>query len=150
MKIDEQKVLELFNLGLTQQKIADELGTSKGGVNNILKKYGKTRSQETLKIDVAKVLMLHSEGLSNPEIAEIVGHARSKIYDIIVANNLVGNRVEIDKSEFKKYNPTKEQLIVDLKENTIKQIADKNNTSSVSVWKRMREHDVKSPRGSMK
>lgn len=145
-KIDEQKVLELFDLGLSQQKIADELGTSKGGVNNILKKYGKTRSMNDIKIDVDQVLILHSEGLSNPEIAEIVGHARSKIYDIIIEHNLIGNKSEIDRSEFKKYNPTKEQLILDLEHNTMKQIADKNDTSTVSVWKRMRDHNVKSPR----
>lgn len=145
-KINEERVLELFDQGLSQQKIADELGTSKGGVNNILKKYGKTRSMNDIKIDVEQVLMLHSEGLSNPEIAEIIGHARSKVYDIIIANNLVGNKAEIDRSEFKIYNPTKEQLIIDISKNTIKQIADINGTSSVSVWKRMRDHNVKSPR----
>ena len=150
MKIDEEKVLELYSLGMTQQKIADELGTSKGGVNNILKKHNKTKTMEFRKIDVEQVLLLHSEGLSNPEIANIVGHARSKIYDIIIENGLVGNVAEKDYSEFKTYNPTKEQLIEDLREHTIKQLAEINDTSPVTIWKRMRDHSVKSPRGTSK
>ena len=145
-KIDEERVLELHSQGMTQQKIADELGVSKGGVNNILKKNNKTTSMEITKIDEEEVLRLHSEGYSNPDIAKIIGHARSKVYDIIVDAGLFGNINKRDHSDFKIYNPTKEQLIDDLKNYTIKQIADNNNTSSVSVWKRMKEHGVVSPR----
>lgn len=145
-KIDEERVLQLHSQGMTQQKIADELGTSKGGVNNILKKHNLTESLKSKMIDVEQVLKLHSEGYSNPDIAKIVGHARSKIYDIVSENGFVGNVNKKDYSEFKIYNPTKEQLIEDLKINTIEQIAKINNTSPVSVWKRMKEHGVVSPR----
>lgn len=145
-KIDEERVLQLHSQGMTQQKIADELGTSKGGINNILKKHNLTESLRSKMIDVEQVLKLHSEGYSNPDIAKIVGHARSKIYDIVSENGFVGNVNKKDYSEFKIYNPTKEQLIEDLKINTIEQIAKINNTSSVSVLKRMKEHGVVSPR----
>ena len=57
---------------MTQQKIADELGTSKGGVNNILKKHNLTESLKSKMIDVEQVLKLHSEGYSNPDIAKLL------------------------------------------------------------------------------
>lgn len=145
-KIDEERVLQLHSQGMTQQKIADELGSSKGGVNNILKKHNLTESLKSKMINVEEVLRLHSEGYSNPDIAKMVGHARSKVYDIVSEKGFIGNVNKKDHSEFKKYNPTKEQLVEDVIHNTIEQIAKINNTSSVSVWKRMKEHGVVSPR----
>lgn len=145
-KLDVQEVLNLRSQGKTQQQIADIFGCSKGAVNNILKANGKTNSLESIKIDVSKVIQLHSEGLSNPEIANVLGCHRSNVHEIITKNGLVGNINPRSLERVRLYNPTKEELVESLKENTIGKIASTNNVSSVTVWKRMSELNVTSPR----
>lgn len=145
-KLDVQKVLELRNSGMTQQQIADIFNTSKGGINNILKANGKTSSLEDIKLNVNEILKLHGEGKSNPEIAKQLNCSRSKVLDIIKEHGLVGNRTKNNKAHVKLFDPTKEELVILLETNTIETIADMFNTSSVTVWKRMKDFDVKSPR----
>ena len=90
--LDKDKVLELHNRGFTQVEIANQLGSIKSTVNNILKTFGKTTAQIDKNASEERIIELNSKGLSNPEIAKELNIHRDTVHNIVTKYNLPNHK----------------------------------------------------------
>lgn len=97
-KIQDEKLIELYNQGLTQKEIAQYFECANCTVSNRLSRLGiKTRTP----IDKSRVEDLHNQGLSDEEISDIFGCTRTNITHILNKMGYTNRRTKIDNIELR-------------------------------------------------
>lgn len=140
--LDKEEVVSLYDSGMRPIDIANHFNASKGTICDILKKFGKTKSKESIKNaseqNIKNIIELNNNGLTPEEISKELNLSKSHIFNIIRENNLVSNKGPLKPPPHQKFNLTKEELKELLKTYSLRQIGNMYNLSGVAIlkWKR--------------
>lgn len=139
--LDKEKVKEMFLSGMRQVDIVKHFQCAKSTVCDILKTFGLTVSVSDKMHNRQKILELHAKGYSNIEISEELNITKGGVSRIILSLGLEPN---IKKSRIiSKFDLTKEQLLEELKQQTVEQISKKYDVAIQTVYKKMRTYSIK-------
>lgn len=139
--LDKELVKKMFLDGMRQIDIARHFGTVKSTVCDILKSFGLTISMADKSYDREKLAGLHAKGYSNIEIAEELGMLKNTVSRII---NELGLKPNIKKARIvAKFDLTKEQLLDELSNLSMNDIAKKYDVTKQTIYVKMRKYEIK-------
>lgn len=146
-KINKNEVKELFEKGKTKKEIADFLGVGKSTISMALKEFGLTKDMNDIKVNEEQFRNLHNLGLTTKQISIEMGISKSIAHELIKKLELKPNILSKDErkeltDKKKVFNPSKEELKLLKETMTYKEIAKKFNTTSVTIWKRLKENNL--------
>jgi DNA-binding CsgD family transcriptional regulator len=133
-KLDKQKVLDMFNSGISQIEISRNFNASKGTICGILKSFGLTRLQSDINLSRDIIKELHTLEKTSKEISIELNCQHETINTILKELGLTKH----DKPYVyeRKFDPTKEELIELMKTKTYTDIGKMFGIKCPSVIKR--------------
>lgn len=150
--LDRQEVKRLYDSGMTANKIAKYFNASKGTINDILKRFGVTKSLKEIddikKDKEIKVLELHRDGKTLTEIIFATELKNNYIREVLRNNGFVPKQENIIVSadgktrqyvDKRKFNPSKEELEELLKTKSLRDIGNIFGVSRIAVFHRKKK-----------
>jgi DNA-binding NarL/FixJ family response regulator len=97
-KISDENLLELYDQGLTNKEIADQLQVTQPAVHYRMEKLGlKNNCHKEQDVDVTHVKMLHDQGLTNVGIALLLKTNVVTISQYVKELGLIDNYSTLEK-----------------------------------------------------